>query len=302
MKSFFIIDGNTYIHRAYHALPCFSTSNGQQINAIYGFIKLLFKIKNKFVPDYIAVCFDYPSKNFRHEMFKNYKANRKPLDIALISQMPIAREAVRALNMLDVEIKGYEADDLIATLIQKFIKNNIQIVVVTGDKDILQLVYDEKIFIWNDSKNVMYDRKNIEEKYGIKPEQLVDVFALMGDAIDNVPGIKGIGEKTALKLVKKFGNLENVLANMNSVKGNIGKLLKENINEVLLSKKLIKLNKQVPLCYKILEFENKDLDLNKAIPFFEKYEFKSLLNKYSTFKSIKSIPATKVLCTKKMVI
>ena len=147
MKKFFIIDANAYIHRAYHALPLLSTSKNQQVNAVFGFIKLLLKIKNTFKPGYIAACFDYPDKNFRHEIFKDYKAHRKPLEEELISQMPIAREAVRALNIADVEIKGFEADDLIATIAKKNQKENIETVIVTGDKDILQLVENEDILV-----------------------------------------------------------------------------------------------------------------------------------------------------------
>ena len=280
MKKFFIIDGNAYIHIAYHALPPFLTSNNQHVNAIYGFIKLLLKIKNNFKPDYLAVCFDYPSKNFRHELFKEYKANRKPLDEALISQMPIAREAVEALNITEIEIKGYEADDLIATITENNKKNNLQTVIVTGDKDMLQLAEDENVLIWNDSKDIMYDAKKVEEKYGVTPSQLSDVFALMGDAVDNVPGIKGIGEKTAVKLIKEFGSLENILQNADSIKGNVGKLLQYGKEEALISRKLIALDKQVPLNYSTEKFENKNLDISKALPFFEKYEFKSLVSKY----------------------
>jgi DNA polymerase-1 len=280
MKKFFIIDGNAYIHRAYHALPPLSVSNNRQVNAIYGFVRLLLKIKNNFKPNYIAVCFDYPSKNFRHEIFKDYKANRKPLDEALISQMPIAREAVKALNTAGIEIKGYEADDLIATLTVNNKENLVQTVIATGDKDILQLAEDEDVLIWNYSKDIMYNTKKVEEKYGVTPKQLSDVFALMGDASDNVPGIKGIGEKTAVKLIKKFGDLENVLKNVDSVKGNTGKLLSHGKELALLSRKLIELNNQVPLDYKLEKFENKNIDVSKTVPFFEKYEFKSLLAKY----------------------
>ncbi|MCA6071484.1 MAG: hypothetical protein LE168_03775, partial [Endomicrobium sp.] len=281
MKKFFIIDGNAYIHRAYHALPPFLTSNNQHVNAVYGFIKLLLKIKNNFKPDYLAVCFDYPSKNFRHELFKEYKANRKPLDESLISQMPIAREAVGALNITEIEIKGYEADDLIATITENNKKNNLQTVIVTGDKDMLQLAEDKNVLIWNDSKDIMYDAKKVEEKYGVAPSQLSDVFALMGDAVDNIPGIKGIGEKTAIKLIKEFGSLENILQNAGSVKGNVGKLLQHGKEEALISRKLIALDKQVPLNYSMEKFENKNLDINKTLPFFEKYEFKSFVAKYS---------------------
>ncbi|MDR3256339.1 MAG: DNA polymerase I [Endomicrobium sp.] len=284
MKKFFIIDGNAYIHRAYHALPALSTTNNEQVNAVYGFIRLLLKIKSIFKPNYIAVCFDYPSKNFRHKIFKDYKANRKPLDEALISQMPIAREAVQALNISKIEIEGYEADDLIATITENNKKNGVQTVIVTGDKDILQLVEDENVLVWNDSKDIMYDTKKVEEKYGILPKQLIDFFSLMGDTVDNIPGIKGIGEKTAVKLIKEFGNLENILQNIDSVKGNTGKLLRHGKDKALLSKKLVGLNKQAPLDYKLERFGDKDLEMSKAVPFFEKYEFKSLLEKYSKKK------------------
>jgi DNA polymerase-1 len=270
-----------YIHRAYHALPPLSTSNNLQVNAVYGFIKLLLKIKNNFKPDYIAVCFDYPSKNFRHEIFKDYKANRKPLDEALINQMPIAREAAKTLNIAEIEIKGYEADDLIATIASNNKKSGVQTIAVTGDKDILQLTEDENVLIWNDSKDIMYDAKKVEEKYGVMPKQLIDVFALMGDVIDNIPGVKGIGEKTAIKLIKKFGTLESILQNADSIEGNTGKLLRQGKEKALLSRSLIELNRHVPLEYKLEEFENKDMDADKAIPFFEKYEFNSLLAKYS---------------------
>ncbi|GMO65138.1 MAG: DNA polymerase I [Endomicrobiia bacterium] len=283
MKRFFVIDGNAYIHRAYHALPSLSTSNGQQINAVYGFMKLLLKIKNNFTPDYIVVCFDYPSKNFRYEIFEDYKANRNSLDETLISQMPIAKEAVEALAMAKIEIKGYEADDLIATIVENNKRIGVQTVIVTADKDISQLAEEQSVLIWNDSKNIMYDAKKIEEIYGVMPKQLIDVFALMGDVVDNVPGIKGIGEKTAVKLVKRFGTLENILQNLDSIEGNVGKLIKYGKDKALISKKLVDLNKHVPLSFELENFKSRDLDVNKAIPFFKKYEFKSFLKKYSYF-------------------
>ncbi|MDR2666268.1 MAG: DNA polymerase I [Endomicrobium sp.] len=290
MKRFFVIDGNAYIHRAYHALPSLFTSSGQQINAVYGFMRLLFKIKNNFTPDYIVVCFDYPSKNFRYEIFEDYKANRNSLDEALISQMPIAKEAVEALAMAKIEIKGYEADDLIATVVENNKKINMQTVIVTADKDISQLAEEQSVLIWNDSKNIMYDAKKIEEMYGVMPKQLVDVFALMGDVVDNVPGIRGIGEKTAVKLVKRFGTLENILQNLDFIEGNVGKLVRYGKDKALISKKLVDLNKHVPLSFELENFKSRDLDVNKAIPFFEKYEFKSFLKKYSYqyFKNFES--------------
>jgi DNA polymerase-1 len=280
MKYFFIIDGNAYIHRAYHALPPLTTTNNQQINAVYGFVKLLFKIKNNFKPDYMVVCFDFPSKNFRHQIFKEYKANRKPLENALIRQMPIAREAVDALDIKKIEIEGYESDDLIATLTEQNKKNNVETIIVTGDKDILQLAEDKDVLIWNDSKDIMYDKNKVVEKYGIAPKQIVDMLSLMGDSIDNIPGVKGIGEKTAVKLIQEYGTLENILENANSINGNVGKLLQQHKNEALLSKRLVELNENVLLDYTLTDFKTKNLNLDKAILFFKKYEFKSLIEAY----------------------
>ena len=286
MKKFYIIDGNAYIHRAYHALPPLSTSYNQQINAVYGFIKLLLKIKDTFKPGYIAVCFDYPAKNFRHNIFPQYKAHRKPLDEELISQMPIAREAVKALNIDEVEIEGFEADDLIATIAANNKKEGIQTVIVTGDKDILQLVENDDILVWNDSKDIMFDEAKVEEKFGVKPPLLADVFSLMGDASDNVPGVKGIGEKTAVKLIKEYGNLENVLSNSSNVKGNTGKLLQEGKEAALKSKQLVELTANADIGRAADAFKLKELDLEKALPFFEKYEFNSLISKFGGKPSV----------------
>jgi len=277
MKKFYIIDGNAYIHRAYHALPPLTTSKNQQINAVYGFIKLLLKIKNTFKPGFMAVSFDYPSKNFRHNLYTEYKANRKPLDEALVDQMPIAREAVDALNIPKIEVKGYEADDIIATIAKKNKEEHIETVIVTGDKDAMQLVEDDDILVWNESKDIMFGENEVEEKYGVKPGQLLDVFALMGDASDNIPGVKGIGEKTAVKVIKEFGTLEKAIENADKVGGKTGKLLVDGKEDALLSKKLAALDTDVPFNYDLKDFESKELDESKAVPFLEKYEFNSII-------------------------
>lgn len=281
MKKFYVIDGNAYIHRAYHALPPLSTSKNQQVNAVYGFIKLLLKIKKNFNPDFMAVCFDYPEKNFRHTIYKEYKANRKALDEALISQMPIAREAAKALNIAELEVRGFEADDLIATVAHNNYKDKVQTVIVTGDKDILQLVEDDQTLVWNDSKDILFNEEKVEEKFDVSPKQLRDVFALMGDASDNVPGIKGIGEKTAVKLIKEYGTLEKILDNADKVSGKTGELLRNGKDAALMSKKLVSLDEEVPLKYEISDFISKETDINTALPFFEKYEFKSLIKQFS---------------------
>jgi len=225
----------------------------------------------------LLIFYYYPAKNFRHQIFHDYKAQRKPLDQELKDQMPIAREAVDALNIVKVEIEGYEADDLIATLSKDNLEAGVETVIVTGDKDILQLVRDEKVLVWNDSKDIMYGEKEVEEKFGIKPEKLTDVFALMGDASDNVPGIKGIGEKTAVKLIKEFGSLAGVLENADKVGGKTGKLLQEGKEDALMSRRLVALSDDIPFKYNLKDFECKPIDDSKTVPFFEKYEFNSLI-------------------------
>ena len=179
MPKLYIIDGNTYIHRAYHALPPLTTSSGLMVNAVYGFIRMLLKLVRVEKPELCVVCFDYPAKNFRHAAYPLYKATRKELEESLKPQMPIAREAVQALGMAMMEVQGFEADDLIATLAHSAQSSNTDVIVVTGDKDILQLVND-RIQVFNEQKNIRYGAQEVEQRYGVKPTQLLDMFALMG--------------------------------------------------------------------------------------------------------------------------
>lgn len=276
MKVLYIIDASAYIHRAYHAIRPLTTSDGTPTNAVYGFIKLINKIKNEKKPDYIAVCFDHPSKNFRHEISPQYKANRTEIDLDLIKQMPIAREAVKAMDLCILEKSGYEADDLIASLAKKAEKENIRTVIVTGDKDMFQLV-NENITIWNESKNIMFDSQKVYEKYGIYPEQIVDMLALMGDACDNISGIKGIGEKTAVKLLQEHKTLENIIQNASLLKGKLAETVKYGAESAILSKKLVQLELNAPVDFEIEEMKfNENLFANAA-EFLKKYEFGSFI-------------------------
>jgi DNA polymerase-1 len=276
-----IIDGNPYIHRAYHALKHLYIKGSYKVNAVYGFLKLLFKLLNMFKPDYILICFDYPSKYFRHSLFKEYKSTRKPLDQSLIKQMKIIREGITALNIMQLEIKGYEAEDLIATIVTKnSFENNIQTIIVSGDKDILQLINNDKVRVWDDSKHIMYSTQQVKTKYGVTPKQLVDVLSLSGDNVDNIPGVKGIGIKTAIKLIQQFGSIENIFSNINFIKGNINKLLILGKYNAILSKKLIQLNTKVPFYFNLEHFKNENMDVQKARYFFKKYKFNSFIVKY----------------------
>ena len=277
-KVLYIIDASAYIHRAYHAIRPLTTSTGIPTNAVYGFIKLINKIKNEQKPDYIAVCFDHPSKNFRHQLSPVYKANRKQIDEDLIKQMPIARQAVRAMQLASFEVAGFEADDIIGTVAKKAEKEGIKVVIVTGDKDLFQLVNDN-IHIWNESKNIMFDSQKVYEKYGLYPDKIVDMLALMGDNCDNVCGVKGIGEKTAVKLINTYGSVEDIIANAESIKGKISQAIKDGANDVLLSKKLVQLELNVPIDVSVeqMKFNNNLFEIETAKDFFKEYELYSFI-------------------------
>lgn len=277
-KVLYIIDASAYIHRAYHAIRPLTTSKGVPTNAVYGFIKLINKVKNEQKPDYIAVCFDHPSKNFRHQLSPVYKANRKQLDEDLIKQMPIARQAVNAMQLASFEMAGFEADDVIGTVAKKAEKEGIKVVIVTGDKDLFQLVNDN-IHIWNESKNIMFDSQKVYEKYGLYPDKIVDMLALIGDNCDNVCGVKGIGEKTAVKLINTYGSVEDIIANADSIKGKISQAIKDGANDVLLSKKLVQLELNVPIDVTVekMNFNDNLFGTETAKEFFTEYELYSFI-------------------------
>ena len=291
MPKIYLIDGNAYIHRAYHAIPPLTTSKGESVNAIYGFIRMFLKLINSKHPEYLVVCFDYPAKNFRHKAYELYKAHRKEIDAELKTQMPIAREAVRAFNIAMLEKEGFEADDLIATLAKEAENDGSEVVIITGDKDALQLV-DDKINVWNEQREVLYTPDKVKEKYGLEPGQLNDMFALMGDSSDNVPGVKGIGEKTAVKLIQKYGSLEKLLENLDSVEGRPKELIANSKEAAIQSKMLVTLHKEVPLDLSWKECKAKPVDQKTAEEFLKKYEFNSLLK--DIFGGIKSNPKPQV--------
>ena len=300
-KVLYIIDASAYIHRAYHAIRPLTTSTGIPTNAVYGFIKLINKIKNEQKPDYIAVCFDHPSKNFRHQLSPVYKANRKQIDEDLIKQMPIARESVKAMNLASFEMAGFEADDVIGTVAKKAEKEGIKVVIVTGDKDLFQLVNDN-IHIWNESKNIMFDKQKVFEKYGLYPDKIVDMLSLMGDNCDNVCGVKGIGEKTAVKLINTYGSVENIIANADSIKGKISQAIKDGANDVLLSKKLVQLELNVPIDVSIENMKFNDNLFETAQDFLQKYELYSFIPNKPQQNSFKLEQETVVTSVQKNVV
>jgi len=277
MPSLYLIDAHAHLHRAYHALPPMTNSRGEPVNAIYGFLRMLTKIIRQRKPDYLAVCFDTAAPTFRHKAFLNYKATRKETDSALVAQFPMALEAVEAMGLARFEQDGYEADDLIAHLARAGEKEGWDVVIVTGDKDALQLVNDH-IRVLNEAKDLLFDADKVKEEWGVTPAQIPEIFALMGDSSDNIPGVKGIGEKTAVKLIQEYGDLETLLKAAPQLKGKISTLLVEGAEMARQSRDLVALGNDVP--HLDVDWEacrTRPSDPQKLTAFLQRMEFQTLI-------------------------
>jgi len=273
----YLIDGNGYLHRAYHAIKNLTTSKGEHVNAVFGFTKMLLKILREHKPDYIAVCFDHPAATFREKEFPQYKANRKETDEELKGQFSLARQMLDAMNINSFEREGFEADDLLATISQKASIEGIETVIVTGDKDILQLV-DDKIKVLNEPHNILYDRDEVLKKWGVPPEKMTDYLGLAGDSSDNIPGLPGVGDKTALKLLTEYGSIEEIIKNKQAINGKIGEIVRLNSDSAVFSKRLATLSKDVPVEFDFEKLKPQKADAGKIMEVIKRLEFYSLAN------------------------
>ena len=300
---FYLIDGSGYIFRAYYALPPLSRkSDGMPTGAVSGFCSMLFKLledsksnENKHKPTHFAVIFDSARKNFRNEIYSDYKANRSDAPDDLIPQFEFIRKSVKAFNLPSIELINYEADDLIATYVEQILKEGAKATIVSSDKDLMQL-YKKNIRIYDPMKNKFISNEDVNNKFGVNPDKVVDVQALAGDSSDNVPGVPGIGVKTAAELINQYGNLENVLKNADKIKQNKRReTLIQNKDKAIVSKKLVTLKKDVPVKNKISEFELKEIDKNKLYNFLREMEFNRLLSSViSTYGEVEFLSKTKV--------
>lgn len=222
MDKLILIDGNSIIYRAFFAMPPLTNSSGQQTNAVYGFTNMLLRLLEEHKPTHIMVAFDAGKITFRHEGYQEYKGGREKTPPELSQQFPLLKELLTAFGIAQFELEGYEADDIIGTLTKRADEAGRAVLVVTGDKDMLQLASD-KVTIGLTRKGVteveIYGPEQIQERYGLTPLQIIDLKGLMGDASDNIPGIPGVGEKTALKLLHQYGSVEEVLAHTDELKG-----------------------------------------------------------------------------------
>ncbi len=295
-KKFVIIDGHAIIHRAYHALPPLTVKDGTMVNAVYGFTSMLLKVISDLKPDYLAVSFDVAGGTFRDEVYEDYKATREKADDELYDQIPLIYDVVKAFNIPIYEQEGFEADDVIGTVSSKVArgKEDVETIIVTGDKDLLQLVDDGKTVVYLLKKGMsnfgLYNEQKVFEKFGFGPEMVVDYKALRGDSSDNIPGIRGIGEKTATKLIIEVGDLLEIYKQiknpkskiLNQFKAGVIKKLQEGKDNAMMSQELAMIRRDV----KNLDFKLEDCKVEE----FDREKLSALLRKFEFYSLVKRIP------------
>ena len=272
----YLIDGSSYIFRAYHAIRSLSTSKGSPTNAIYGFTSMIFKFLKDYSPEYLGIVFDSKGKTFRDEIYPLYKANREEAPDDFKVQVPKIFEMVDSLGIPQVQIEGYEADDIMGTIAKEMEEKGISVVLVTGDKDFCQLV-SEKVTLIDTMRDKKTGIKEVIQRFGVPPESVIDVFALSGDATDNIPGVRGVGEKTASELIGKFRTIESLYENLNELPQRQRDLLEANKESAILSKRLVTIETSIPMSVSLEGFEYKGFNKEKLREIFEELEFKSLL-------------------------
>jgi DNA polymerase-1 len=300
MKKLILIDGNAILHRAFHALPPLTNKDGIIVNAVYGFFSMFLKILEDQKPDFIIVCFDKKAPTFRKELFVGYQAKRPKMSDDLVPQIKFVHEILKKAKVEIFEVDGYEADDLIGTIsVQaakdpvKSKKNDIEVFIVSGDRDLLQLVNSKVKMIapvTGLTNMIVFDEASVLQKYGIRPSQLVDYKALVGDPSDNYPGVAGIGPKTASVLIKEYESLENIYKNLEKIKAknvNLALKLATDAEAAGLAQKLAGVVLNAPITLDIEKSGIEYLDKEGMIREFEKFGFKSLLNRLNSKQLVK---------------
>lgn len=301
MKKLLLVDGNSLLHRAYHAYPSLTTSKGEVVGAVYGFSLMLLTTIEKLQPTHLAVAWDVSRVTFRHKVYKEYKAGRPEMDEELLGQIERTKEAVGGLNIPQFGIKGYEADDVIGTLVKQVSQRGNfkgQVVIVTGDRDALQLVEGSRVVVYmpvsgflgqgrgragaiKDRGIMIFDEEAVKTKYGLRPNQMIDLKGLMGDASDNIKGVAGVGQVTATRLLQQADSVEQIYALIDKIEASdrVKGLLLAGREAAKMSKQLVTINTKVPIKFSWKACCLADYDREKVVRLFEELEFKSLINK-----------------------
>lgn len=278
----YLVDGSSYIFRAFFALPALSSSSGLPTNAIYGFTNMMLRLLKVYRPEYLAVALDAGRKTFRNEIYQDYKGNRPEAPPDLIPQFPYIRKVLEALKVAQVEREGYEADDLIATLARQFSARAVEVVIVSGDKDLMQLV-DNGIRLLDTAKDKWIGPNEVREKFGVEPDKVIEVMGLMGDASDNIPGVKGIGEKSAGALIRHYHTLENLFEHLDDLEQSglkgverVRKALLADRETAFLSRTLATVKSDVPVQMALEDLRYQGWDREKLLALFSEVGFTQL--------------------------
>jgi DNA polymerase-1 len=290
-KPLVLVDGSSYLYRAFHAIPPLSTAAGEPTNAVLGVVNMLYKLLDEVGPERMAVVFDAPGKTFRAELFAEYKAHRPPMPDELRPQIAPLLEAIEAMGIPLLRIEGVEADDVIGTLTREAAAAGTQTLISTGDKDLAQLV-DEHVTLVNTMDNTRLDRAGVQQKFGVTPEQIIDYLALVGDTSDNIPGVAGVGPKTAVKWLQQFGNVDTLKARASEVPGKIGERLRESLDVLDLSRQLATIRCDVALPLRVADLALRAPDKERLAKLFERLEFTRLLRRVSGDVPTPAAPAT----------
>ena len=293
-KRLIIIDSNALLHRAFHALPPLATKNGEETGAIYGYLLILFKAINDLKANYVVACFDTKAPTFRHQMFADYKGTRSKTPDQVVLQLPKIKLILDKFKIPVFAKEGVEADDLIATICQiaPKQKENLEIYILSGDLDNLQLV-NEAVKVYTLGKGikdtVVYDEERVMSRFGVRPDQIIDFKALTGDASDNIPGVKGVGKTTAANLMQRFGNIKNLYDEIATdtavLKPKIKELLKTNKENAFLSFKLAEMKKDCDIDFKIEDCRFGNFDIKEASDILRSFEFNTLINRLNFLKN-----------------
>src|SRR6188474_3079110 len=283
MERLMLLDGFGLVYRGYYALPPLTTSKGELVNGVFGFCSIVLRGFADLKPDYVAVAFDLSGPTFRHEQYAEYKATRTRMPDDLAAQFPKVREVVKALRIPVYEQQGYEADDVIGTLTGQADKVPVETTIVSVDLDMLQLVTDTTRLMTTRSgveNTVIYDPARIWERFGLRPDQMIDYKALKGDPTDNIPGVPGVGEKTAAKLIAQFGTLDSLLARLDEVTpAKLGDKLREHVEQIRMGRELSRIVRDLPIEFDLASARLRDYDRDTVVRLFREYEFRTLIER-----------------------